>query len=230
MKTSFSGEIIIFSLLVYGSLGATELIGQNESKARSLEDPFRKIVNHLELNDETIFEGMGKLGEKYDIGISLEMPINKSKMPPFPPFQKFKKSIDGKTIKEAFDWFCEIDQNFVWSRDGNMANVYPRSTLRDSKYLFKLKLDEISFDKIDGASAAILQTINAVKSIDPAAQMAIQILGSTLQFDSPWSVALKDVTVRQVFNAIAARLGPTWGWVSSGVDSYKFMRFHIRWG
>jgi hypothetical protein len=42
----------------------------------------------------------------------------------------------------------------------------------------------------------------------------------------PWTVTLKDVTVREVLDQIAQQFGPSYGWQFYGAQNFRMITFH----
>ena len=51
-------------------------------------------------------------------------------------------------------------------------------------------------------------------------------MATSVSFAHAWSTTLHDLTIREVFDLIAQRLGPTYGWQFSGAQDFRIITFH----
>jgi hypothetical protein len=86
-------------------------------------DPFSKRTGYLQLQGETIRDGLGKLNQTYDVGFSIELVSTPKGARRLPANPKFTASIENKNLGEAMDWLCGLDARFTWV--ASSANPLP---------------------------------------------------------------------------------------------------------
>ncbi len=191
-------------------------------------DPFEKRMAHLQLQDQTFLDGLGKLNEVYDISFSIELIPTPKGARALPVNPKFTASIENKNLYEALDWLCGLDARFAWVRDGNSVNIFSRASRTDPHYLFNRILQVFAIQGVPDAQRAVMEAVGQLPP--PKEQLAVLVMGGSVQFAKPWTATFSDITLRQAINRIALQLGPAAGWEFGGTEDFRFLSFHTRLG
>jgi len=111
MKTEI--RIAVFYLIVgtFLSVGASTLEGQ--PTRRKPIDPFNWIIPDIELNQQTMFEGLAKVYESIGIVASVERTLGDTKAE---EDRKFTARIRGGPVSTVLNEICALDQRYAWSR------------------------------------------------------------------------------------------------------------------
>lgn len=197
-----------------------------QSQARVPEDPFEQMVPALQIKDQTIVDGVAKLSEISDVAFSVEFPLEPSISSPAPPLRSFSSTFGSETLAKALDNLCELDRTFTWKRNGNTANIFPRSLENDSSYLMNRRIDRVTFKNTPDAQKAVFEAVAQLAG--PKEQIAVLQSGLSIAFPHAWTASFKSVTVREVFDRIAQQLGPTYGWQFGGGADFRVVTFHQR--
>jgi hypothetical protein len=218
-----TGRVNLLLVIVFGVVLTTAFAAQGPSSADN--DPFDQKLASVELNDESIFDAIARLNQSSNIAISIEgiVPAQGTVQNP-----KFKARIDGPTLTEALSWFCKLDTRYSWSRDGNMANIFPSAVRDNPSYFFNRKLPELRFQDIRQSDDAAITIVHQLG--DPSENLYFLGVGGTQSFSQPWTATFHDITVRQGLNRIAQQLGPTYGWQIGGHTGARLVMFHYKLG
>jgi hypothetical protein len=187
-------------------------------------DAFQRHVGVVELNDQSIVDGIAMLSGEAGLAVSVEYPLGATIAGPAPPLRTLVANVGPGTVPEILDRLCAIDPTFAWTRNGKMANVLPRALASDPNYLPNRKIEELTFRGVRGADDAVMQIADWLPG--PREQIAILGTGMPLSFAQPWSTTLRNVTVRDVLDRIAQQLGPSYGWQFSGAQDFRIVTFH----
>ncbi len=189
------------------------------------KDVFNQKVTSAELNDESIFDAVARLNQGSNIAISIEgiLPAQGTVQNP-----KFRAKLEGATVSEVLSWLCRLDLRYSWSRDGDMANIFPSAMRDNPNYFFNRKLPELHFLDIRQSDDAAITIVHQLG--DPSEHLYFLGVGGTQQFSKPWTATFHDITVRQALNRIARQLGPTYGWQIGGHTSARLIMFHYKLG
>jgi hypothetical protein len=221
--------LILIMCLVNQPAGGLAQIVQNPVLENPENKPFEQIIDQFELKNETIFDAIAKLQEKVNIAVSFEMPLVYSKTYQDTPHPKYTGKIVGKKTEFILNWLTEnVDTRFIWMRVGGMANFIAKSSLATQDYLFNAKLQNLELKDESNAIDALLHAIEIIKRTRPDTKVFLPIIGAQ-KFGSKWNVSFRNVTFRQIVDAIAQQLGPTWGWESGAVDDYYRIQFFERY-
>ncbi len=218
MKVTHFKPIAVGALLVV-ALG--HALGQGPAPPN---DIFQQRVAGVNLDDQSIVDGIAMLSGEAGLAVSVEYPLGATIAGPAPALKTFVASVGSGTVAEILDRLCVIDPTFAWTRNGNMANVPPRDHANDPSYLPNRRIDELTFRKLRGADEAVVQIADWLPG--PREQIAILGTGMSLSFAQPWSTTLRNVTVRDVLDEIARQLGPSYGWQFSGAQDFRIVVFH----
>jgi len=188
-------------------------------------DPFHQKLSSVELNDESIFDAIARVNQATNISISIEgiLPAKGTVENP-----KFRAKMDGATVSEVLSWLCKLDTRYSWTRDGNMANIFPSAMRDNPKYFFNRKLHELHFQNILQSDDAAITIVHQLG--DPSEHLYFLGVGGTQSFSKPWSATFHDITVREGLNRIAEQLGPTYGWQIGGHEGMRLIMFHYKLG
>jgi hypothetical protein len=215
----------LLNLLFVALCGAvlTTTLAQQPNSAD--KDPFEQKLSSVELNDENIFDAIARLNQATSIAISIEgiLPARGTVQNP-----KFRAKMDGQTVSEALSWLCKLDTRYTWSRDGNMANIFPSEMRDNPHYFFNRKLPELRFQDIRQSDDAAITIVHQLG--DPSEQLYFLGVGGTQSFSRPWTATFHDITVRQGLNRVAQQLGPTYGWQIGGHTGVRLVMFHFKLG
>jgi len=218
MRITYLKRIAISSLAVV-------LLGRGLGQAPTeRNDVFLQRVGAVGLNDQSIVDGIAMLSGEAGLAVSVEYPLGATISGPAPPLRTFNAKVGPGTVSETLDRLCAIDPTFVWTRDGNMVNILPRSLASDPRYLLNRKIEELTFREVREADNAVIEIANQLPGARE--QIAILATGTSLSFSQPWSATLKNVSVRDVLDGIAQRLGPSYGWQFSGAQDFRIVIFH----
>lgn len=195
-----------------------------KSSEHASSDPLEQKVA-LELNDETIGDALGRLNQSLDLSISVEGVLPEEGKTTDP---RFRADIKDHTVAEAFNWLCDLDPRYTWTRDGNMVNFFPRRYRDDQTYFFNRTLPLMHFENARMASDAAIQVVHQLG--DPNENLICLSIGGNQTFAKAWSATFHDITVRQALNRIAQQLGPTYGWQIGGTTKQKMIIFYYKLG
>lgn len=214
-------SIFLFAL----SYGCTLDDFAQETTAKPVGDPLEQKVEVVALRDETIFDALAKLDQSYNLAISIEgiLPVSGVVTNP-----KFTAKIEHRTIADTLSWLCSLDSRYMWLRDGNAVNLYPRNFQNDKNYFFNRVLPVLEFKDIHESSDAAIEVVHQLG--DPEEHLFFMGIGGTQNFATPWTATFHDITVRQALNRIAQRLGPTYGWQIGGHVGSRLILFHYKLG
>jgi hypothetical protein len=210
-------------ILFWGTSGAT--LGVQDSGALVKNDPLDQMVGEVELKNESIFNEIMRLSQRFDVSISIEgvLPATGQVVNP-----KFTATAEDQTIATALDWLCALDTRYAWSRDGTMVNLFPKSSLNDQTYFFNRLLPDLHLQEVRESGIAAMEVVHQLG--DPNEQLYFMGIGGTQNFAKPWTATFHDITVRQALNRIAQQLGPTYGWQIGGTANQRMIMFHYKLG
>jgi hypothetical protein len=183
-------------------------------------------VPAIELNEQDVIDGIAVLGGITGLPISVEFPLGRTISRPAPQLKTFKTRVGPGTVSEVLNELCSVDVSFVWLNSGRMINVLPRASVNDGKYFLNRTFDELTFDNLTDAQAAVFRSAEQLPG--PKEQIAVLESGPSLNFANPWTVRLENMTVREVFNRIAQQFGASYGWQFSGAEDFRALTFHQR--
>lgn len=206
-----------------GSFLATR--NQQQPTSPVTQDPLMQVVRVAELKDETIFAEIARLNQNFDIAISIEgiLPAAGTVTNP-----RFTAKIENESITNVLSWLCGLDTRYTWTRDQNIVNVFPRTSLNDKTYFFNRSLPEVQFQDIRESGVAVMEVVHQLG--DPNENLYFMGIGGTQNFAKPWTTTFHNITVRQALNRIAHQLGPTYGWQIGGNANQRMIMFHYKLG
>jgi hypothetical protein len=195
-------------------------------QAQAPMDPFDVEVSRIELNNESVMNGVAKLSQQSTIRYSVEWILNEKAGQQPGPDPKHSAALEHKSLKETLDWLFSLDRRYTWVRVGTTVNVFP-AALKDSAAYFPNRiLPTLVFSDVTDAGAAILVTLRQLPGKHE--QIAFVQAGGSDAFEKPWTETFHDVTVRQAFDKIAEHLGQTVGWQLMGSRDFRMIMFHRR--
>jgi hypothetical protein len=188
------------------------------------DDVFQHRAGGVQLNDQSVVDGIAMLSGEAGLAVSVEYPLGTTIAGPAPPLRTLDANVGPGSVAEILDRLCSLDPTFDWTRSGNMANVLPRALASDPSYLPNRKMEELNFRNVRGADDAVMQIADWLPG--PREQIAILGTGMSLSFAQPLTTTLRNVTVRDVLDKIAQQLGPSYGWQFSGAQDFRIVTFH----
>lgn len=196
-------------------------IATNKAQPKTSRNPFSRAVPSITLRRQTMFIAIAKLYESTGIVVSVERVLGAE--PAGGMDRKFTVTLKGGKPRQVLDEICRLDNRYTWSRDGGVVNVYPRSSGGDPRYLFNRKI--LTFHLTSAKSAAIAAIEAADQVTGPRPQLIVLQTGG-LEFDEPWTVTLRDLTLRQAINRVATHLCEGCGWQLTGAKSAPTIVFY----
>lgn len=209
-----------FTILVFLVTGT----GLPQEPATSPRDPLQQHVAGVELNDQSVVDGVAMVNRTTGLAVSVEYQLGATISGPAPPVKTLNVSTGAGTVSEVLDRLCALDPTFTWIHNRNMINVLPRPLASDPSYLLNRKVNEVTFQEVQGADNAVMKMVGQLPG--PREQIAVLQVGGPVNFAKPWNATLKGVTIREVLNDIAQQLGPTYGWQFSGAQDFRMVTFH----
>lgn len=190
------------------------------------EDPFQQVVPSINLNNQTLIDGLAQLNATTSAAFSVEFPLGRSINAPAPPLRTLNLTIGSGTLTHMLDELCNVDKTFSWRRIDGTVNVFPRDSAQDKSYLFNQTLATVKYAGAPDAQKAVFQTVAQLTG--PKQQIAILQSGISIAFARPWTASFKNITVREAIDRIAQQLGPTYGWQFGGGNDFRVITFHQR--
>jgi hypothetical protein len=187
-------------------------------------DPFHQQVGEIQLINQDVINGIAMLSRATGLATSVEFPLGVTISSPAPSQKTFTVNVEPGTVTEVLNRLCSLDPTFTWVRDGNRLNVLPRVLANDANYVLNRKISEAAFQNVEKASDAVMKMVGQLPG--PREQIAVLQAGPPLNYSRPWTTTLKDVTVREIVDQIAAQLGPTYGWQFGGAQDFRVITFH----
>lgn len=213
-------RIVQFAILVF----VLSQIMASQQRTTPPADPLQLQVTEVQLNDQSIVDGIAIVTRGAGLAVSVEYQLGATISGPAPSLKTFTTSIGPGTLSEVLDRLCALDPTFTWIRGRNTVNVLPRALADDPNYLLNRKIEELTFREVQKADDAVMDMVGQLSG--PRQQIAVLQVGMSLNLARPWTVTLKDVTVRDVFDEIARQLGSTYGWQFSGAQDFRVITFH----
>jgi hypothetical protein len=186
-------------------------------------DPLEQKVGSFELRDQTLGDALGRLNQSFDISISIEGVLPEEGTVTNP---KLTANIENRTLAEVLDWLCTLDTRYVWARDGNNVNFFPRASSNDPNYFFGRTLADLHFQNVRNVGDAVIAIDH--QASDPSGGVIYMGIGQTQGFAEAWTASFSNITVRQALNRIARQLGPTYGWQIGGTTKARLIVFHYK--
>jgi hypothetical protein len=187
-------------------------------------DPFQERLAGIELNDQSIVDAVAMLSRSAGLPVSVEFPLGLTISGPAPALKTVTAHVAPGTVSEVLDRLCLLDPTFTWVRDRNRLNVLPSALANDPNYVLNRRIDLLTFQDVQEASDAVMKMVGQLPG--PREQIAVLQVGMSLNYPKPWTATLRDVTVREVVDQIASRLGQTYGWQFGGAQDFRVITFH----
>lgn len=211
-----------FCILLFGGI-ATSQDCQTSVHVGGKPAPLSQRLLTFSLENETIFEGLGKINEQAELAISVEGIAGE----PRGAIPRFSLKTSNQDVRGMLGLVVGLDQRYTWKLDGRTINVFPRSVADDSNYLLNRRVPVLTISNAKDVDEAVNQVMLQAAADQP---ILLDSMGSPPSFAEPWSVVLKDCSLREIFNRIAARSGPTYGWqfVTTRSRNFRQLNFHSR--
>jgi hypothetical protein len=190
----------------------------------SRQDLFQRPSGGVRLEGQSVLAGIATVTRSVGLPLSVEYPLPEKISQPGPQLRTITATVGPGTVSQVLDALCNLDPTFAWLRTGNMVNVVARSLANDPRFFLNRKIDELTLENVRTASDAVFKTVAQLPG--PLEQIAVHPIGMSLDFAKPWTVRLKDVTVREVLDQIAQQFGPSYGWQLYGAQNFRMITFH----
>ena len=178
------------------------------------------------LDDQPILTGVQMLNrESLGIDFGFEGILTRKVSDPEVSAVKITVGLLNPTIREILNALCAADPRYTWSLDGLTVNVFPSSTMRDSKYLLNRELASFRVNgitEIDQGLLAIAQQLPG-----PMEQIAHSQVGGDASYPiEPWTASFEHLTVRQAINRLVEHMGSSSFWFFGGSDEFRYFAFY----
>jgi hypothetical protein len=222
----FSGTTICVALGILGFLLVLPATAQQVPEKPSALSPLDARMPNFTLNGESILTAV-KMLDRESLGIDFgfeEVLTRKISDPEVPP-ANITLRLENTSTREILDALCAADPRYTWSIDGLTVNVFPISTVNDSKYLLNRELVQFRLNgitDIDHGLLAIAQQLTG-----PTEQLAHAQIGGDASYPvEPWTVTLENLTVRQAVNRLVEHMGRSSSWIFGGSDDFRWFAFY----
>jgi hypothetical protein len=224
--------LVLISCLASAVLIGTRLqnaAAQSNLTAQTLQDPLKQPVPSLELNNETILDGVAKLNQSTaGVGFAVELPLGRTISAKAPELRRFQVVLAPTTLADILDQFCQLDPTFSWQQFGTDVNVFPRSLMNDPTYVLNRKIEGFNLIDAPDANTALFTALSFLPG--PREQIAILQSGMSLSFSRLWTASFKNITIRELLDKIAEQMGGNYGWQFGGAANFRMVTFHVRLG
>jgi hypothetical protein len=181
----------LLAVFILADVAGWGILASQETPAKKI-DPFSREFDVFELRDESIFNGLASINQAHQIGFGMEAILPRQGPPQKQQDPKFTVRRTNVTVAQLLDWFSELDGRYVWERDGNLGNVYPREVRGDSSYLLNRKLRQLTFLEVPDAEKALFEMRRQLG--DPTVHVMLLQVGGSLAFAEPWTATFHDIT------------------------------------
>jgi hypothetical protein len=199
-------------------------LGQTRSAPSPAAPPLSQRIQHFELTDAILREGIIQLASNRIAGLHLgfeEIQRDNISDNPRNGGVQFSIQLENKTIHNILDALCEADARYTWSSDGISINIYPRATSTDSAYLLNRTLEHISFENVPDPDEALTPIAQQLRD----EQIGYTQTGGDVAYAKPWTASFQNITVRQLINRIAEHIGPQSLWIWQGGKDERMFTF-----
>lgn len=187
----------------------------------------KQAVPSLDLNNETILDGLGKLNQSTTgVGFAVEFPLGQTISAKAPSLRTFQVVLAPNTLSNVLDQLRQLDSTFSWQQIGTEVNVFPRSVINDQTYVLNRKIEALDLGDAPDANTALFTAVSFLPG--PREQIAIKQSGMSLSFSRPWTASFKNITVRELLDKIAEQMGRNYGWQFSGAADFRIVTFHYQ--
>jgi len=215
-------HISIWFLSIFVAPIFGQVLPSGYSRSESPKPPLDFKVQHFDVDDAILRDGLSELSQKNIDGLHLgfeEAIREKFEDDPREQNAHFSLHLSDKTVREILDTLCKSDGKYAWSADQSSINVYPRVSIDDPEYLLGLQIDQISLKNIPNPDQALPELLNKF----PAHQVGYSQVGGDNSYPEPWTVSFSHLTVRQFINRISEHMGQRTSWIwRGGKDSRLF--------
>lgn len=178
------------------------------------------------LDDQPILTGVQMLNrEGLGIDLGFEEILTRKVSDPEVPAVKITVRLLKPTIPEILNALCAADPRYTWSIDGLTVNVFPSSTMTDSKYLLNRELASFRVNGITEMDQGLLGIAQQLPG--PMEQIAHSQVGGDSSYPiEPWTAAFENLTVRQAINRLVEHMGGSSSWFFGGSDEFRYFAFY----
>lgn len=182
-------------------------------------------VPEFRLHNQTLLDALWQLARgPAPFGFGFEHVLQRTLKGPPVPKRLLTLHLEHATVRQILDALCRADPRFTWSTDGATVDVYPRDVVGDPSYLLNRRIPIFALRdarRVEDGLFAIPRQLPP-----PTEQVAVsQVGGSDPYPPTPWNLTLKDVTVRQVVNRLAAHGGVCAVWIFGGAEDFRAFGF-----
>lgn len=190
---------------------------------RRSDDPLLQNIQHFQFIDGSLLEGMARLSLSSVPGLHLgvEEALRDKFSSPQVPEVRFSLDLKNKSVRAILDTLCNYDFRYLWSRDGNTINVYPRTTEGDPEYFLSRRMERLYLDSIknpDEVFAPLHQRF-------PKEPIVYMQAGGDISYREPWTESFINLSVRQLINRAGEHLGSRSSWVMRGSKDAPIFTF-----
>lgn len=185
-------------------------------------DPLDSKVPPFEVKDVTFVEALSELSREPIVGIhfGIEQVLREGTAAGDP---RFSLLLQEATIRNILDQLCSRDGRYMWEKDGETINIYPKSTRGESSYLLNRHLEQISVRDIPDPEAALAFLDKQLPP--PREQLGYAGVGGDSAYQEPLSETFSAVTVRQFINRISEHMGTHTTWIFYGSKEERLFSF-----
>lgn len=178
------------------------------------------------LDDKSILTGIQMLNsESLKIGFGFEEILGRKVSDPAVPAVKITVRLLNPSTREVLNALCAADPRYTWSLDGLTVNVFPSSTMTDSKYLLDRELSSFRVNRITEIDQGLLAVAQQLPG--PMEQIAHSQVGGDASYpNEPWSATFEHLTVRQAINRLVEHMGSSSFWFFGGSDEFRYFAFY----
>jgi hypothetical protein len=182
-------------------------------------------VADFQIKNQTLLDALWQLARgPVPFGFGFEKVLKQQLSDPEIVDPGLNLQLKEKSVREILDALCQADPRFTWSADGSTVNVFPRATIKDSSYLLNRRLPTFALTNATDAQNGLLAIARQLPP--PAEQIAqAQVGGDDPYPPEPWTITLRDISVREAVNRIAAHGGPCAVWIFGGAKDFRSFGF-----
>ncbi len=183
-------------------------------------------VRLFELRDQTLHDGIAELSvQGLPLAIGFEEILRARYSGPPTPRVSFSLTLRDSTVRRILDALCANDPRYSWSTDGRTVNIYPVATVGDPRYLMNRRIAVLRLRSLTRVQLGLLGISRALPS--GQGQVAEMGIGGDDTFPgNPWTVTLRNRTVRQIVNRLAEHMGPRSAWILYGSEDFRAFFFN----
>jgi hypothetical protein len=213
-------------LIILGLFLVLTATAQQFPERPSAVSPLDARMSNFRLDDKPILTAVKTLDrESLGIDFGFEEVLTRKVSDPEVPPVKVTLRLENPSTREILDALCAADPRYTWSIDGLTVNVFPISTVNDSKYLLNRKLARFHFTRIAEIDLGLLAIAQQLPG--PMEEIAhAQVGGDASYPPEPWTATFENLTVRQAVNRLVEHMGKSSSWIFGGSDEFRWFAFY----